>query len=202
MSYAKRGQLDALNCRELYPSSAPFGIPSVPRFDGDIPERFVAWPNRKRAGDRDGLHFFVDDTRFEPVWRNPGRSRRAYEGRVVCSPDFSLYPEWPRAALLWNVYRARWTARALAVRGALVIPSVSWAPGFEDAFCGLPTGGTVAVSAYGARRAGEAYRAGYEAMCDTVRPDRVLVVGGAMPDWLAADERVTYRASGTIADRR
>jgi hypothetical protein len=83
--YPSRGRLDALNMRETFPSSAAFGIPEVTSYDGPLPERFVAWSNRKRVLANDGLHCFVDDTRFEPVWDDVDRYRRHYERRVVCS---------------------------------------------------------------------------------------------------------------------
>lgn len=199
--YPNRGRLDVLNTSEVYPSACAFGIPEVPKFSGKLPARFVAWPNRKRAEPDDGLHFFVDDTRFEPVWDDVSRYQRHYKGRVVCSPDFSMYTDWPRAANLWNAYRARWTARAMVERGALVLPSVTWAgtDTFDFAFEGIRPGSVVAISAYGAKRNERLFRAGYMAMLHAIAPRRVVVVGGTTPDWMVD---VDYFPANTIADRR
>lgn len=200
--YPSRGRLDVLNTSEVYPSICAFDIPEVPKFAGELPKRFVAWPNRKRAEAADGLHFFVDDTRFEPVWDDVGRYQRHYKDRVVCSPDFSMYTDWPRAANLWNAYRARWTARAMAERGALVIPSVTWAgpDTYDFAFEGIRAGSAVAISAYGAKRNEKLFRAGYEAMLhELAAPRRIVVVGGTVPDWMV---EVDYFPANTIADRR
>jgi hypothetical protein len=199
--YPQRGRLDSLNTRELYPSPCAYDIPEVPSYEGPLPERFVAWPNRKRAEPGDGLHMFVDDTRFEPLWSNVDRYRRHYEGRVVCGPDFSAYTDWPLAACLWNIYRSRWLARAMAERGAHVIPAVTWAgrASFAFAFEGLPKRATLAISAYGAKRFASMYRAGYEVMRNRLQPRRVLVIGGTPPAWMTD---VIYRPANTIADRR
>lgn len=201
MTYPQRGRLDTLNARELYASPLPYGIPEVPSYEGPLPARFVSWSNRKRACMGDGLHMFCDDTRFEPVWTSVDRYARHFAGRVVCSADFSLYSDWPLAAAVWNTYRSRWLARAMAERGALVIPAVTWGSSatYDVAFLGVQRGATVAVSAYGARRFASAYRAGYEEMLRRLAPRRVLVVGGAMPEWMTD---VTYYPAGTIADRR
>lgn len=197
--YPTRGRLDTLNAREVYPTPCAYGIPEVTSYEGPLPSRFVAWPNRKRASSDDGLHMFVDDTRFEPVWTSPSRYRQHYDGRVICSPDFSSYTDWPLACCLWNTYRSRWLARAMAERGALVLPSVTWAgpETFTFAFEGLRRGGSVAISAYGATRFEAAYRAGYEEMLSLLAPRRVVVVGGTVPAWMTG---VQYYPANTIAD--
>lgn len=201
--YAHRGKLDVLNTSEVYPSPHAYGIPEVTAYEGPLPSRFVAWPNRKRKEDTDGLHMFVDDTRFEPLWTSVDRYRRHYAGRVVCSPDFSMYTDWPALPCMWNTYRSRWLARAMAERGALVIPAVTWAGKGSFGYCfeGLARGGSVAISAYGAKRFEAAYRAGYEAMLERLEPRRVVVVGGVMPSWMRGSH-VVYFASNTLGDRR
>lgn len=188
-----------LNARETFECDA-HGIPVLGVERYELPSKFVGWPNRKRAVGSDGVHFFCDDYRFEPVWSNVDRYMQHLEGRVVTSPDFSLYPEWPQAVQRWQVYRSRWMVAALRSRGARCIPSVSWsdASSFAYAFLGLPTDGDVAISAYGATRFEAAYRAGYEAMLEAVRPERVIVIGGVCPSWLTATQ---YYESGVFDGR-
>lgn len=202
--YPVRGRIDTLNTAVVYPSPCAYGIPEVPAYEGPLPSRFVAWPNRKRALPGDGLHMFVDDTRFEPVWTSPGRYARHFAGRVVCSADFSLYTDWPVAACIWNTYRSRWLARTWWHLGAKVIPAVSWAgpKTFRFAFEGLAHGSTVAISAYGATRFADAFLVGFEAMRETVAPKRIVVVGGVLPARLRDLPEVIYFPANTIADRR
>ena len=40
-----------------------------------------------------GVHFFVDDYRFEGIYNNPERSlQKLSQYSFLCTPDFSLYP--------------------------------------------------------------------------------------------------------------
>lgn len=200
--YPQRGRIDVLNASKALPSLDPLGVPDAPAWEGELPPRFLPWTARRRvAGTGVGLHCFLDDTHFEPVWTNVWRYRDHYENRVVCSPDFSMYTDWPLLACMWNVYRARWLARAMHELGAYVIPSVTWAgpETYSFAFRGLALGGTVAISAYGARRFGESFRRGYDEMIRRLAPKRVVVVGGRMPEWMTG---VHYFKANTIGDRR
>ncbi len=132
------GNWDPLHATELYPGESGYGFPLVPRQDPPpvLPERFLPWPNRRRAGPADGLHFFTDDYRFEPIWKEPARYKLAMQ-RAACvlSPDFSLFADMPRALQIWQTYRSRWMVRALMAMGAVVIPSVTWGAPSSFDFC-------------------------------------------------------------------
>jgi len=189
----RTARFDPLNLREYYASDNLLGIPYVLRYDDTLPNRWHAWPDRKRATPLEGIHCFTDDYRFEPLWRSPDRYK--INDRIICSPDFSIYPEWPLAAKQWQVFRSRWLARALQVRGAHVIPSVSWADpeSWKYCFLGLPQDSTIAISAYGASRNPVEYREGFEAMRAALHPTRIVCIGGKLPEWLAP--HVTYYPS-------
>lgn len=197
MKYPQRGRMDVLNARKAYASLDSLGIPEVPVPFGPMPDRFLPWVKRAKSNDTDGLHFFLDDHQFEPVWTSPGRYSSWFENRTVCSPDFSLFVGWPLAACIWNVYRSRWLARRIAELGARVIPAVSWAgpETFSFAFRGIQRGSRVAVSGYNSQAPG--YRPGFEAMVSAISPGLIVVVGGALPfpDWMWAQPLVHYRAN-------
>lgn len=55
-----------------------------------------------------GVHFFLDDSRFERIWKEPYRYIKILQ-RFTCvlAPDFSLYMDMPLAMKIWNVYRSR-----------------------------------------------------------------------------------------------
>ncbi|MBQ7516004.1 MAG: DUF4417 domain-containing protein [Schwartzia sp.] len=58
-----------------------------------------------------GLHFFLDDYRFERVWNNPRQYLPQIEKfAFALSPDFSLYLDTPKAVQIWNHYRKHWCA--------------------------------------------------------------------------------------------
>lgn len=177
------GKLDVLNSRELYENL------NLPRLEiHNLPERFVAWPQRKRAEPGDGLHFFTDDYRFEPVWSNVDKYKGHFYGRTVIAPDFSVYPEYPMAMVQWQVYRARWMARALEERGATVIPAVTWTGRADlDYECMryVPRWSAVAISCYGATRNADGFRRGFEDMVERLEPKCLIVIGGKMPDYVS-----------------
>lgn len=131
------------------------------------------------------VHFYLDDERFERLWRRPGdylRRLSAFQG--VISPDYSLYRDLPLAMQLWNTYRGRAIGYWLARQGIDVIPNVRWSDERSYAFCfdGIQPGTPVAVGTYGCiRRAVDRlfFRKGLEAMLDRLKPSVVIVYGGA-----------------------
>ena len=56
-----------------------------------------------------GLHCFVDDYQIQRLWNSPTKYieplRRA---KCVCSPDFSMFTDTPKALNLYNHYRKHW----------------------------------------------------------------------------------------------
>ena len=197
------GGWDPLQARRLYPGEAVYGIPSLlpVELPASLPTRFTPWPARKHAAPRNGLHFFVDDYRFEPLWKSPRRYARVLErAPLVLGPDFSVYADWPRAMALWNVYRARWLCRELQDMGVAVVPSVTWGDPdtFDFAFLGLPRGTPVAVTSVGRARAREAYDLGYRAMVAAVAPRRVFVCGSRLPPELEALAAVVHVPSEAL----
>lgn len=168
------------------PSDNPLGIPFLYPYSGAIPGRLEAFGTRRdriTTPGEVGLHFFLDDYRFERVWNNPHRGLGAVSGYCCAlTPDFSIYADWPEALQLWNVYRSRWIGAWWQSRGVEVIPTVSWAGPETWKFCflGIPRGSVVAVSTVGVIRsadAREAYVAGFRAMVRHLAPALVLVYG-------------------------
>lgn len=164
----------------------------------DVPQWFVAYDaivpmHRRGALPADvGCHFFTDDYRFESAWNNPQRALARMPGCIAtCSPDFSLFRDWPLAMQLWNVYRSRLLG-ALWSRSLTVIPTVGWSDRSSFSFCfdGLPQESVLAISTVGTQGADkestELFLAGYEAMLAALSPCLMLVHGEKVPDEIAA----------------
>ena len=86
----------------------PYGIPSLEpvTLDGTFP--FIPFNCAKTSTVRAGLgvHFFIDDYLFERVWHDPDRyAQMLSDFRVVMSPDFSLFTDYPVAVQLYNHWR-------------------------------------------------------------------------------------------------
>ena len=179
---------DRLNAERIFTSRNRWGIPQM-RPCHTLPVRLVGWDERRVGSDlsmyRDaGMHFFVDDYRFESLWNNPDKSRWVLErAPVVLTPDFSAYVGWPEALVTYQTYRNRWLGALWQSWGLEVIPTVGWADHrtYDICFAGLATGGLVAVSTVGMHNADDKardyFRDGYREMVRWLRPARVLVYG-------------------------
>jgi Domain of unknown function (DUF4417) len=175
------------------------GVPLVAAEDS-VPSYLV--PHRQkvrteRPVEGGAVHFFLDDERFEPVWRTPEKGLSYVRGvGSALTPDFSLYPGMPLALQLFNVYRNRWCGAFWQSRGVRVIPTVGWSDERSYPFCflGVEKGSTVAVSTVGLGRGprgaseGESalFAAGYREMLGRLRP-RLVLVYGESPEGLFGD---------------
>lgn len=180
--------------RAIFPSADALGVPLVAPEDFEpsylVPHRQKVRTEYSVSGG--AVHFFLDDGRFEPVWKTPEKGF-SYVRRVgaALTPDFSLYPEMPLALQLFNVYRNRWCGAFWQSRGVRVIPTVGWSDASSYPFCflGVERGSTVAVSTVGlgdprgTRGATEEeralFRAGFAEMLERISPRLVLLYGEA-----------------------
>lgn len=194
------GNLDRLNvAKGLFPSDGPYGIPALLSYEGSVPEVLIPYRRQVRTKEpvRDAaVHFFLDDSVFEPVWSRTLKGLQ-YVSRfgLALSPDFSLYAAFPLALQLFNVYRNRWVGRFWQERGLGVIPTVSWSDERSYPFCfaGVPRGSPVAISTVGLGARGETDRlkkaralfaSGYAEMVERIEPPIVLVYGEVPPERL------------------
>ncbi|WP_203723039.1 DUF4417 domain-containing protein, partial [Paractinoplanes abujensis] len=103
-----------------------------------------------------------------------------------------LWTTMPLVMQQWQVYRSRWCGAWMLAHNITAIPTVSWSTpdSYPFAFAGIAAGSTVAVSTVGIvrdREARELFAAGYEAMCERLRPALVLVYGTALPTCTVGD---------------
>lgn len=127
-----------------------------------------------------GLHFYVDDYKFERIWRNPDKYIEFLQKfHVVIQPDFSMYYDFPVALQIYNKYRNHWLACYYDAHGVSVIPNISPAhyDSFDWVFDGYPKNSVVAFSDFGCVRLAEAnyiIRDGFKEMVNRLSPMRVL----------------------------
>lgn len=179
------GQLDLCNLRCIFPSVGPYDIPPLAPTDF-VPEVLGAFhlPNqRKEAAEKGGaIHFFIDDYRFERVWKNPDKHLEwlDYVGAAV-TPDFSIFTDTPLPTQIWQVYRNRWMGAWWQYNGITVIPAVRWAEPntYDFSFEGLPHDSVVAVGVPGtdAPEYRDTFRAGLAEMAKRLTPSMILTYG-------------------------
>ena len=132
-----------------------------------------------------GIHMFLHDYQFERLWNTPNKYISMLEkAGAVCSPDFSMYTDTPRALNLYNHYRKHWLAAFWQANGITVIPTICWSDdqSFEWCFDGEPEDGIVAVSSIGVMKNPEArgrFIDGYQRMMEILNPSEVLFMGNA-----------------------
>lgn len=189
----KRGNLDKLNLRALFPANNRWGVPELERDDGPMPTMLAEWhdPREVARAAREGgaVHFFLDDYRFEQVWNSPERSlARVASVGLALSPDFSLWHTMPLAAQLWQVYRSRWVGAYWQSQGVRVIPTASWSlpESFVWCFVGIPVEGPVAMSAVGVRTELDRrlFRRGAQELLSRCRPSTLVLYGRKTGDLL------------------
>ncbi len=186
------GGWDALHTSRIYSGARDYlGIPELQPQPTDwlLPCRPCLRPYRHRSPEGAIGHFFLDDYRFESVWRAPRKSlRHVRRFDAVLTPDFSMLVHWPPALQIYNVYRNRWMGRYWQEAGLAVIPTVCWSTpeSYRVAFAGIPPRQVVALAVPDVRS--EAVKArfldGYLAMLDALVPRQVLVYG-RLPDEVA-----------------
>ena len=130
-----------------------------------------------------GIHMFLYDFQFERLWNTPNKYiPMLLKAGAVCSPDFSMYTDTPRALNLYNHYRKHWLAAFWQTKGITVIPTICWSDdqSFEWCFDGEPQGGVVAVSSIGVMKDQEArnrFMEGYRRMIEALQPTEIFFMG-------------------------
>lgn len=164
----------------------PKGIVPFSKMDRVLPEKFAVC---EYENDRD----FADLLRYTDNYVKELRGFQAF-----ITPDASLYWDMPLAAQIVNKYRNHAIGYYMQKRGVYVIPNVRW--GDERtyttsvlperlAFLGVEKHSIVSIGTYGVIKTAvekKHFRAGLEAMLETLEPETVLVYG-AMPEDIFGD---------------
>ena len=131
-----------------------------------------------------GVHFFIDDYRFERVWQSPEKYTEILERHpFVIQTDFSTYTDMPKIMQMWN----KWRNHLLAwywqnVCGMEVVPNVMFGDdsSFDWVFDGIPTESTVCISSVGVSRNKEWFSdfcKGLDITIERLKPKRILFYG-------------------------
>ena len=94
--------------RRIYDGVGKYGIAEIQPAQFDMPKEFVAFSAAAQCQHREdrGVHFFIDDYRFNRLWTAPDRYLDMLrQFQCVMTPDFSLYTDFPKAVQIYNHYR-------------------------------------------------------------------------------------------------
>lgn len=159
-----------------------------------------------RANDREenkacGVHFFVDDWRFEGIYRHPEKTISRYsQYAFLLTPDFSLYADMPLWKQIENVGKNRWVGAYWQNEGLSVVPTVAWstARSFDFCFDAVEKNGTVAVGMIGCKGNKLGFMRGYNEMLTRLEPENIIVFGTPFPEMEGNILSVDYMASRKV----
>ena len=167
----------------LFASNNPYDIPALlPNMQGGQLEMPITpWGSNSRLrADVSTYHFYVDDYRFNKVWREPHTVANSGVHSLV-EPNYSMHDQTPTAWAMHLVYKKRWLSRWWQEHGIRIYVDLFVAPKFAELnLCGVPQG----WNAFFTR--GESYIEGrLEADLDTARrvngkdsPNLIVYGGG------------------------
>ena len=137
-------------------------------------------PNDREDKKNCGVHFFVDDYRFNAIYNNPEKSLAKFsQYRFLLTPDFSTYADMNYWRQLESVAHSRWVGAYWQSKGLIVIPTVTWSTPLSYSFCfdGIEKGAIVAIGLPGCKREKTAYLRGYAHLLERIEPSVVLCLG-------------------------
>lgn len=141
-----------LDENSLFRYVEPFDIPQLLPYNGEIPQRLVAYCNISRALDDDCPHFYISDSRYPMMGNNIEHfTERLRRFRYVIAPDYSMYCGAPFSVNLHSLYMNRAIAAYWQEHGLQVIPSFNGgdAQTFEYCLAGMPKNSVIACGNVG-----------------------------------------------------
>lgn len=192
--------------RNGFKTVGKWDIPLVKKQNLDLKDIQLVACSDTRANDNDtnkkrGVHFFVDDFRFEGIYNNPDRTLNRYsQYAFLLTPDFSLYADMPVWKQIENVSRNRWVGANWQSKGLTVIPTISWGTPRSYDFCfdGVEKNGIVAVGMIGCKKNKLGFMRGYNAMLEKQQPEAIIVFGSPFPEMQGNIIAVDYQQSRKV----
>lgn len=192
--------------RNAYPVHGRLDIPLVRRQEIDTSAISLIACSDTRKNDNElnqkhGVHFFVDDYRFNGIYKNPERTLEKFrQYAFLLTPDFSTYADmniWRQVeSVAWN----RWVGAYWQNNGLTVIPTISWSSrrSFDFCFDGVEKNSIVAISTIGCKKSKLPFMLGYEAMLNRLNPQTIICFGDPFPEMTGNIVKVDYRSSRKV----
>ena len=175
---------DPLFLRNEFETEGKWGFPIIKKQQLDVNDiELISCSDVSKKDDRNlhkGVHFFVDDFRFETIYDHPEKALERYgKYRFLLTPDYSLYAEMDPWRQIESVGKARWVGAKWQANGKIVIPTVSWglARSFEFCFDGIQKNSIVAVGMIGCKRNKADFLKGYYQMLTKIEPEAIICLG-------------------------
>lgn len=168
----------------IYDGVGKYDIPEIEPYNGEINiDHWLGFNYVKKdyyCRKSVGVHFCLDDYQFETIWNHPTKYIDNFRKcGILCSPDFSLYSDFPLAIQIYNHYRKHWLAKFYQDRGSIVIPTIAWSDesSYDWCFDGEPTHSVVAISSTGVLKSDECFDLfvkGTKEMVKRLQPTKII----------------------------
>ena len=145
--------------------------------------------------------FFVDDYRFNGIYKNPERTLEKYgQYAFLLTPDYSTYADMNPWGQLESVAHNRWCGAYWQSKGLTVIPTISWSTPSSYKFCfdGVEKNAIVAVGMIGCKRNKRGFLRGYTAMLERLEPRKIICFGAPFSEMQGDVIAVDYMASRKV----
>ena len=151
---------NALFTRNGFDTDGIWQIPVIERQEIDIGNIDLIAYSDTRLNDnainkKKGVHFFIDDYRFEGVYRNPEKSLgKLSQYRFLLTPDYSTYSDMNYWRQMESIAHSRWVGAYWQDQGQIVFPTISWSDrkSYEFCFDGVEKHSIVAIGMIGCKR--------------------------------------------------
>lgn len=192
--------------RNTFEGHGRWGIPIVHKQSIDTSAISLIACSDTRSRDYDvnrkkGVHFFVDDYRFEDVYSHPERTLKKYsQYAFLLTPDFSTYADMDLWRQLESIAKNRWIGAYWQSNGLIAIPTISWSTprSFDFCFDGIEQNAIVAISTLGCKRSKLEFMCGYNVMLEKLNPEVVICFGSPFSEMQGNIIEVDYRTSRKV----
>ena len=127
----------------VYPSNNEFDIPTLLTDNMPVHLELPLNPWGAEARYKKGMatyHFYVDDYRFEQLFRDPIKLLES-GCKAIVEPNCSIHDQTPMAYAIWQTYRKRYLCRYLQECGLQIWVDLNVSPHFEEINAlGVPQG--------------------------------------------------------------
>ncbi len=192
--------------RNRFESTGKYGFAIIQRQEIDLSNIQLVACCDTRANDCEvnkhrGVHFFVDDYRFNGIYDHPEKSlARLAQYAYLLTPDFSTYADMPLWRQIENIGKNRWVGAYWQSKGLKVITTVTWSTprSYEFCFDAVERNSAVAVGMIGCKREKKGFLNGYAAMLERIEPSEIIVFGSPFPEMKGNIIPVDYRSSRKV----
>ena len=192
--------------RNGYETAGRWQMPLIHRQDYDLSQiELISFADAKyndlEINRKKGVHFFVDDYKFEITYKDPERAlTKVSQYAFACTPDFSTYANMNYWRQLESVAHSRWCGAFWQDQGMIVFPTISWSTPESYNFCfdAVEKHSIVAIGMIGCKRSKTEFMDGYNEMLYRIEPYAIICFGDPFSEMEGNIVKVDYLSSRKV----